>query len=76
MARTFNLRKFVLKTLMGMKDNYSEFQVREYALNWYEKNILTDEDMEEIESWYTQFDEDDTDILDDGKDDIDRELES
>lgn len=61
---------------MGMKDNYSEFQVREYALNWYEKNILTDEDMEEIESWYTQFDEDDTDILDDGKDDIDRELES
>lgn len=59
-----------------MKDNYSEFQVREYALNWYEKNILTDEDMEEIESWYTQFDEDDTDILDDGKDDIDRELES
>lgn len=37
MARTFNLRKFVLKTLMGMKDNYSEFQVREYALNWYEK---------------------------------------
>lgn len=32
--------------------------------------------MEEIESWYTQFDEDDTDILDDGKDDIDRELES
>lgn len=39
MARTFNLRKFVLKTLMGMKDNYSEFQVREYALNWYEKKI-------------------------------------
>lgn len=76
MARTFNLRKFVLKTLRGMKDNYSEFQVREYALNWYEKNILTDRDMEEIESWYTQFDEDDTDILDDGKDDIDRELES
>ena len=57
MARTFNLRKFVLKTLRGMKDNYSEFQVREYALNWYAKSVLTDDDMAEIESWYAQIED-------------------
>lgn len=57
MARTFNLRKFVLKTLRGMKDNYSEFQVREYALNWYAKSVLTDDDMAEIESWYAQVED-------------------
>lgn len=41
-----------------MKDNYSEFQVREYALNWYAKSVLADDDMAEIESWYTPIEDD------------------
>ena len=41
-----------MKTLKGMSEQYSEFQVREYALNWYSRGILKDEDMVEIENWY------------------------
>lgn len=48
----FNLHDFVMKTLKGMSEQYSEFQVREYALNWYSRGILKDEDMVEIENWY------------------------
>lgn len=52
--KIFNLRDFVMKTLRGMKEHYAEFQVREYALNWYSKGVLIDEDMQEIDSWYIQ----------------------
>lgn len=49
----FNLKKFVLKTLETMKNKLDEYQVRSYALSWYSKGVLTDEDMTTIESWYT-----------------------
>lgn len=45
----FNIRDFILKTLKGMKGNYPDFQIREYALNWYEKGKLTEDDLYEIE---------------------------
>lgn len=45
----FNIREFILKTLKGMKGNYPDFQIREYALNWYEKGKLTEDDLYEIE---------------------------
>lgn len=48
----FNLHDFVMRTLLGMAEQYSEFQVREFALNWYQRSVLTDEDLAEIESWY------------------------
>lgn len=48
----FKLHDFVMKTLNGMRNIYSEFQVREYALNWYAKGVLKDEDLMEIEEWY------------------------
>ena len=48
----FSLHDFVMKTLKGLSEQYSEFQVREYALNWYSRGILKDEDMVEIENWY------------------------
>lgn len=34
-----------MKTLEGMIGNYPDFQVREYALNWYAKGKLTEEDL-------------------------------
>ena len=45
----FNLRNFIMDTLKGMKGNYPDFQIREYALNWYGKGKLTEDDLAEIE---------------------------
>ena len=49
----FNLHDFVIKTLSTMKSRLDEYQVRAYALSWYSKSVLTDEDMLTIESWYS-----------------------
>ena len=48
----FNLHDFVIKTLSKMKNRLDEYQVRAYALSWYSKSVLTDEDMNTIDSWY------------------------
>ena len=48
----FNLHDFVIKTLSTMKSRLDEYQVRSYALSWYSKSVLTDEDMNTIDSWY------------------------
>lgn len=45
----FKINEFVMKTLKGMIGNYPDFQVREYALNWYAKGVLTEENLAEIE---------------------------
>lgn len=49
----FNLHNFVIKTLSTMKNRLDEYQVRAYALSWYSKSVLTDEDMLTIDSWYS-----------------------
>jgi len=49
----FNLHDFVIKTLSTMKNRLDEYQVRAYALTWYSKSVLTDEDMNTIDSWYS-----------------------
>ena len=46
----FSLNNFIMKTLKGMIGNYPDFQVMEYALNWYSKGKLTEEDLAEIET--------------------------
>ncbi len=46
----FKIKEFVMKTLKGMIGNYPDFQGREYALNWYAKGILTEEDLATIEN--------------------------
>ena len=56
----FNLHDFVFKTLETMKNRLDEYQVRAYALSWYSKSVLTDEDMLTIESWYSAETEEDT----------------
>lgn len=48
----FSLHDFVMRTLKGMAEQYGEFQVREFALNWYQRGVLTDADLQEIEGWY------------------------
>ena len=46
----FNVNEFLMKTLNGMIGNYPDFQVREYALNWYAKGKLTEDDLAEIDA--------------------------
>ena len=48
----FNLHDFVIRTLSTMKNRLDEYQVRAYALSWYSKSVLTDEDMLTIDGWY------------------------
>lgn len=43
-----------------MRNRLDEYQVRAYALSWYSKSVLTDEDMLTIESWYSAETEEDT----------------
>lgn len=47
----FNLTTFIMDTLKGMKGNYPDFQIREYALNWYGKGKLTEENLAELEEY-------------------------
>ena len=49
----FNLHDFVIKTLSTMKSRLDEYQVRAYALSWYSKSVLTDEDLATIDGWYS-----------------------
>lgn len=49
----FSLHDFVMKTLSTMKSRLDEYQVRTYALSWYSKSVLTDDDMLTIDSWYS-----------------------
>lgn len=46
----FDIKDFVMKTLRGMVGAYPDFQVREYALNWYAKGKLTEEDLEDVDA--------------------------
>lgn len=49
----FNLHDFVIKTLSTMKNKLDEYQVGAYALSWYSKSVLTDEDLATIDGWYS-----------------------
>ena len=48
----FSLHDFIMKTLKQMVGNYPEFQVRAFALNWFAKGVLTEEDLAEVEAWF------------------------
>jgi hypothetical protein len=45
----FSIRGFIMNTLKGMHGHYPDFQIREYALNWYAKGKLNEEDLAEVE---------------------------
>ena len=62
---TFNIRNFIMKTIKGMKGAYPDFQMREYALNWYEKGKLTEDDLAEIEDFIAVVDNTDSVIIED-----------
>ena len=48
----FSIHDYIMKTLRGMVGHYPDFQIMEYALNWYEKGKLTEDDLAEVKSWF------------------------
>ena len=52
------LRTFVMKTINEMIDNNKlEWEVRKFALDWFSKGIITEEDLQEIDDRYKQPEE-------------------
>lgn len=45
-----NLRDFVLTTIKQMVGNLPNYQIRQYATAWYDKGVLNDDDIAEIDS--------------------------
>lgn len=49
----FSLKKFVMKTLTSMKiGGEDEYKIMQYALKYYEKGVLTEEDLAEVQAWF------------------------
>ena len=49
------LRNFVMNTIRKMiNGNVDEWQVRQYALGWFEKSVLVQNDLIEIETLYAE----------------------
>ena len=49
----FSLRTFVMKTLSSMRDGgEDEYKIMQYALKYYEKGVLTEEDLAEVQAWF------------------------
>lgn len=58
---SINLQKFVMRTLEQMyKSGESEYKVRQYALKWYTKEVLNDEDLVTVDGWYSVDEEEET----------------
>ncbi|MBS5652507.1 MAG: hypothetical protein KHW49_02895 [Eubacterium sp.] len=58
----FSLKNFVMKTLKSMKDSgEEEYKINQYALKYFERNVLKEEDLAEVESWFIE-----KDYVDDG----------
>ena len=55
----FSLKNFVMKTLKSMKDSgEEEYKINQYALKYFERNVLKEEDLAEVESWFIEKEKD------------------
>ncbi len=49
----FSLKIFVMKTLLSMKSGgEDEYKIMQYALKYYEKGVLSEEDLAEVQTWF------------------------
>ena len=49
----FSLKTFVMKTLTSMKTcGEDEYKIMQYALKYYEKGVLNEEDLAEVQAWF------------------------
>lgn len=51
--KEFSLREFIMGTLADMVGNRPEFQIKEIGLNWYSRGVLTEDDLAQIEKWFS-----------------------
>lgn len=67
----FDLTRFVMNTLHSMRDNgEDEYKIRQYALKYYERNVLTEENLAIIEDWFVQDKDNESDAIDEEITDI------
>lgn len=67
----FDLTRFVMSTLQSMRDNgEDEYKIRQYALKYYERNVLTEENLAIIEDWFVQDKDNESDTIDEKVTDI------
>lgn len=48
----FNIKDFVMETLQKMFYALPQFQVMQYALSYYAKGWIGDEELATVQSWY------------------------
>ena len=46
----FSMHNFVFETIISMIGREPEYKVRQYALGWFEKTVLTEEDLAAVEA--------------------------
>lgn len=51
----FDLHKFVMDTLAGMIGREPEYKVRQYALGWFDRDVLTEEDLAVVETRFAEL---------------------
>lgn len=48
----FDLHTFLMDTIHSMIGKEPEYRVRQYALGWYDKGVLDDRDLADIDDTY------------------------
>ncbi|MDO4845282.1 MAG: hypothetical protein Q3977_01580 [Oscillospiraceae bacterium] len=51
----FSMHNFVFETILGMIGREPEYKVRQYALGWLEKDVLTEEDLAAVEARFAEL---------------------
>ncbi len=46
----FDLSVFIMNTIKGMIGNEPDYRIQEYALSWYNRGKLTEDNLAEIEA--------------------------
>ena len=56
----FNLHNFVMDTIHSMIGREPEYKVRQYALGWFDREVLTEYDLSVIEGWLAEQEQEQT----------------
>ena len=48
----FSIKNYIMTMLKGMAGNYPDWQIMEYALNWYSRGKLSEDDLAVVENWF------------------------
>ena len=51
----FSMHNFAFETILGMIGREPEYKVRQYALGWLEKDVLTEEDLAAVEARFAEL---------------------